>query len=89
LAYFTVVKQGDIMKVDFGVHVKGRIVDSAFTVSFNPDYEKLLEAVKASTETGVREAGIDVRLGELGGLIQETMESYEVQIGTNTYPGKC
>jgi methionyl aminopeptidase len=39
------VKEGDIMKVDFGVHVKGRIIDSAFTVSFNPEYETLLEVI--------------------------------------------
>jgi methionine aminopeptidase len=42
------------MKVDFGVHVKGRIVDSAFTMSWDPTYDKLLEAVKAATDTGVR-----------------------------------
>jgi hypothetical protein len=35
----------------------------------------------------MQEAGIDVRLGELGGKIQEVMESYEVTIGTKTYPG--
>jgi methionyl aminopeptidase len=49
-----VLQQGDIMKVDIGVHVKGRILDSAFTLSFNPEYEKLLEAVKAATDTGIR-----------------------------------
>ena len=49
-----VLQNGDIMKVDIGVHVKGRIVDSAFTLSWNPDYEKLLEAVKAATDTGIR-----------------------------------
>lgn len=48
------LQNGDIMKVDIGVHVKGRIVDSAFTLSWNPDYEKLLEAVKAATDTGIR-----------------------------------
>lgn len=42
------------MKVDIGVHVKGRIVDSAFTLSWNPDYESLLTAVKDATDTGVR-----------------------------------
>lgn len=42
------------MKVDFGVHVKGRIVDSAFTLNFDPTYDKLLEAVQAATERGVR-----------------------------------
>ena len=44
----------DVLKVDFGVHVKGRILDSAFTLNFDPTYDKLLEAVKAATDTGVR-----------------------------------
>ncbi len=35
----------------------------------------------------LQEAGIDVRLGELGGAIQETMESYEVEIGSKVIPG--
>jgi len=84
----TVLKQGDVLKVDFGVHVKGRILDSAFTLTFDHTYDKLLESVKDATNTGVREAGIDVRLGELGGYIQETMESYEVEVGGKVYPVK-
>ncbi|KAL5495135.1 MAP2 [Sanghuangporus weigelae] len=75
-----VLQQGDVLKVDFGVHVNGRIVDSAFTLTFDPTYNNLLEAVKDATNTGIREAGIDVRLGEVGGAIQETMESYEVEV---------
>jgi methionyl aminopeptidase len=42
------------MKVDFGVHVKGRIVDSAFTLNFEPTYDSLLEAVKDATNAGIR-----------------------------------
>lgn len=83
-----VLQDGDIMKVDIGVHVKGRIVDSAFTMSWNPQYENLLKAVKDATNTGVREAGIDVRVGDLGGIIQEVMESYEVEVGGRTLPVK-
>jgi len=83
-----VLKQGDVLKVDIGVHVNGRILDSAFTLSFDHRYDKLIEAVKAATDTGVREAGIDVRLGELAGAIQETMESYEVEIGSKVIPVK-
>jgi methionyl aminopeptidase len=37
-----VLKREDVMKVDFGVHVNGRIVDSAFTMAFNPAYDKCL-----------------------------------------------
>ncbi|KAL8943875.1 MAG: hypothetical protein Q9211_000814 [Gyalolechia sp. 1 TL-2023] len=83
-----VLRQNNVMKVDIGVHVNGRIVDSAFTMAFDPMYDNLLAAVKAATNTGVREAGIDVRLGELGSYIQETMESYECEINGTTYPIK-
>ncbi|TFK26643.1 peptidase M24A, methionine aminopeptidase [Coprinopsis marcescibilis] len=83
-----VLQKGDVLKVDIGVQVNGRIADSAFTLNFEPTYDALIEAVKAATETGVREAGIDMRVGELAGYIQETMESYEVEVGGKVYPVK-
>lgn len=83
-----VLQQEDVMKVDFGVHVNGKIVDSAFTMAFEPKYDNLLQAVKEATNAGVREAGIDARVGEIGGIIQETMESFEVEIDGQTYPVK-
>ncbi|OAQ61723.1 methionine aminopeptidase 2B [Pochonia chlamydosporia 170] len=83
-----VLQQDDVMKVDFGVHINGRIVDSAFTVAFEPKYDNLLKAVKEATNAGIREAGIDARVGEIGGVIQETMESFEVEIDGTTYPVK-
>lgn len=49
-----VLKEGDVLKVDFGVHVNGRIVDSAFTLTFEPTYDELLKAVKDATDTGIR-----------------------------------
>lgn len=42
----TVLQYDDVCKVDFGVHVNGHIIDSAFTVAFNPKFDRLLEAVK-------------------------------------------
>ncbi|PNY25142.1 Methionine aminopeptidase 2 [Tolypocladium capitatum] len=83
-----VLQREDVMKVDFGVHVNGRIVDSAFTMAFESKYDKLLQAVREATNAGIREAGIDARVGEIGGVIQETMESFEVEIDGETYPVK-
>lgn len=83
-----VLKEDDVMKVDFGAHFNGRIVDSAFTMTFNPIYDNLLAAVKDATNTGVREAGIDVRVGDIGAAIQEAMESYEVELNGQTHPVK-
>jgi methionyl aminopeptidase len=77
-----------VIKIDFGVQVNGRIVDSAFTMSFDHTYDQLIAAVNDATNTGVREAGIDVRMGDIGAAIQEAMESYEVVIGSKTLPGK-
>jgi len=85
----TVLKQEDVMKVDFGVHINGRIVDSAFTMSFEPQYDNLLAAVKDATNTGIRVAGIDARMSEIGEAIQEAMESYECEINGTTYPIKA
>jgi len=85
----TLLSKDNVMKVDFGVHINGRIVDSAFTMSFDPMYDNLLEAVREGTNTGIKEAGIDARMGEIGAAIQETMESYEVEINGETFPVKC
>lgn len=84
----TVLQYSDVMKIDFGVQVKGRIIDSAFTMTFDPVYDNLLAGVKDATNTGIREAGIDVRLCDIGSAIQEVMESYEVEINGKTYQGK-
>lgn len=100
----SVLQNGDVLKVDFGVHVNGRILDSAFTLTWEPTYDKLLEAVKDATNTGIRvgytsfllgvhvpyceqEAGIDVRVNEIAAAIQETMESYEVEVNGNVQQG--
>ena len=50
----TVLQYDDVMKLDFGTQIGGRIVDCAFTVAFNPKYDKLLEAVKAATNAGIK-----------------------------------
>jgi methionyl aminopeptidase len=66
----------------------GRIIDSAFTVAFNPRYDPLLLAVKDATNTGIKTAGIDVRLCDVGEAIQEVMESYEIELDGKVYPVK-
>ncbi|KAF6810818.1 methionine aminopeptidase [Colletotrichum musicola] len=83
-----ILQQQDVMKVDFGVHINGWIVDSAFTMSFDPVYDNLLDAVRDATNTGIKTAGIDVRISDVSAAIQEAMESYEVEIRGKTYPVK-
>jgi methionyl aminopeptidase len=49
-----VLRPTDVMKIDFGVHINGWIVDSAFTMSFDPTYDHLIAAVKDATNTGIK-----------------------------------
>lgn len=49
-----VLQHEDVVKVDFGVQINGWIVDSAFTMSFDPTYDNLLAAVKDATNTGIK-----------------------------------
>lgn len=85
----TVLQYGDVMKVDFGTQIDGRIIDCAWTVYFDPVYDPLVTAVREATNTGIATAGIDVRLCDVGEAIQEVMESYEVTINGTTYPVKA
>jgi methionyl aminopeptidase len=82
------IEYNDLCKIDFGINMNGHIIDSAFTVAFNPVYNDLIIAVKDATNSGINQAGIDVRLGDVGSAIQEVMESYEVQIDDKIYPVK-
>ncbi|PYI00223.1 methionine aminopeptidase 2-like protein [Aspergillus sclerotiicarbonarius CBS 121057] len=84
-----ILDKSDVLKLDFGVHVNGRIVDSAFTVAFDPTYDNLLASVKDATNTGIKHAGVDARVSEIGAAIQEVMESYEVEIAGKTHPVKA
>ena len=48
-----ILDKSDVLKVDFGVQINGRIVDSAFTIAFDHTYDNLLAAVKDATNTGI------------------------------------
>ena len=84
----TILQYDDVCKIDFGTHINGRIIDCAFTLTFDDKYDQLLKAVKDATNTGIKTAGIDVRLCDVGKAIQEVMESYELEINGKTYPIK-
>ncbi|KAG9141336.1 hypothetical protein Leryth_001801 [Lithospermum erythrorhizon] len=84
----TVLQYDDVMKLDFGTHIDGHIIDCAFTVTFNPMFDPLVEASREATNTGIKEAGVDVRLGDIGAAVQEVMESYEVEINGKVYQVK-
>jgi methionyl aminopeptidase len=86
---------GDVVKVDIGVHINGRIIDSAFTHIISskkgvsdPDsyYNSVLEASRDSMFSTIKLAGPDQSLLELSENIFEIIESYEVDIAGQSIP---
>ncbi|CAD2220991.1 methionyl aminopeptidase [Angomonas deanei] len=84
-----ILEYDDVMKIDFGTQINGRIIDCAWTYAANEvKYENLLKAVRESTYEGIKQAGVDVRLCDVGAAIEEVMESYEVEINNKVFPVK-
>lgn len=64
-----VVSEGDLLKIDVGVHVDGFIADTATTVSFNPKYDDLVEATRTALREAVKSLRRDIKAGEIGDVI--------------------
>ena len=79
------LKESDILKIDYGVHVKGTIIDSAFTVHFDPKYDEFINISKELTNYAVSLCGPDAVLGDIGTSIEEYIKSKEIVIDGKTY----
>lgn len=83
-----IIKSDDIIKIDFGVHINGCISDGAFSWCPSGKYDELINISKNATEIGIKHSGPDAILGEIGGYIQEYIESKEIDIDNKIYPIK-
>lgn len=61
--------ESDVIKVDFGVEVEGYVADTAVSVTFNPEYELMLEATERALNAAIAKARNEPRTGEIGGEI--------------------
>jgi methionyl aminopeptidase len=73
-----VLKEGDIVSVDFGVVVDGYYGDSAITVpvgNIAPDTARLLDVTKKSLHAGIAAVRPGATLGDVGAAVQGVVES--------------
>lgn len=71
-----VVKDGDLVGLDFGVLYDGMITDSAVTVpvgKISKDAEKLLEYTELALESGIAVLKDGVKVGDIGAAIENTL----------------
>lgn len=81
-----IFKDNDICKIDFGVHIDGFIIDSAFTYSFNDRYKSLIDATREATISAIKMVGPDVLCNDVSSHIQEIIESHELEIKNKVLP---
>lgn len=78
------LKKDDVVKIDIGIHINGKIIDSAFTHIVDAYDQKLhrlyplLESTHDAVYSAIRSSGVDMCLYDLSSIIREIIESYEV-----------
>ena len=66
-----------VVCLDVGAHVDGFIGDNAVTVDLSGKYENLVRASKEALENAIKTIKVDVTLGEIGKVIQDTIQKYD------------
>ncbi len=77
------INEGDIVKVDIGIHIDGYIADGAFTVSFNKDYDDMVtftDSILTKTLTGLKPG---MKVSEIGKRLDEHMKGSKYKIIRN------
>lgn len=72
------IKEGDIVSLDFGILHKGFITDSAVTVAvgeITEEARKLMKVTKKSLFLGIKEVVAGARIGDISFAIQKGVES--------------
>ncbi|HMD78707.1 MAG TPA: type II methionyl aminopeptidase [Nitrososphaerales archaeon] len=67
----SVFRESDLIKVDFGVHVDGYVTDTAVSLTFNPDYDLMLDATQRALNVAISAAKSGARTGDIGGEVQK------------------
>ncbi|MCC5447273.1 type II methionyl aminopeptidase [Candidatus Nanobsidianus stetteri] len=72
-----ILKDGDVVKFDFGAQVNGYCIDTAFTVEINDNkYKDLIEASRNALENVKKILRKDIEISEIGKVIENTIKSY-------------
>jgi methionyl aminopeptidase len=72
----TVIQEGDIVKLDLGVHIDGYIADTAVTVSFDSELETLVEASREALDKALILIRPKTNSKDLGKIIEDTIRGY-------------
>jgi methionyl aminopeptidase len=67
------IPENSLVKIDIGVHIDGYIVDTAVTVSFNPEYDVLVYSSQKALKKAVEILRPGMFISQFGSAIQKTI----------------
>ncbi len=70
------VKDGDVVKIDIGVHVDGFIADTAVTVCYNPKYDALVRTAELALDGAIRIAKANTSASDIGKVIESNISQH-------------
>ncbi len=71
-----VFKEGDVVKLDIGVHIDGYIADTAKTKELGSCYKKLIKASEEALKNAIEIIKPGVKTNEVGEVIETTIKEY-------------
>lgn len=74
----TKIKIGDLVKIDFGVHIDGYIWDRAFSVLIENGKNNLIEAAEKAVENAMKIIKPGIKVCEISEVIENTLREYKV-----------
>jgi methionyl aminopeptidase len=72
----SVVPDGSIVKVDFGVELDGFATDTAIALSLNPAYDSMVVAAEAALQEALTAVAPARKISEIGNLVERCVERY-------------
>jgi methionyl aminopeptidase len=67
------IPANSVVKIDIGVHVDGYIADTAVTVSFNPEYDRMVRTAEEALQTGIKILRPKLPISRFGSIIEKTI----------------
>ncbi len=78
LPFNKVLKEGDILSLDFGIRFKGLHFDMALTLpvgKVSPEAQRLIRVTKKSLKRGIKKAKVGNTVGDIGNTIERYVHS--------------
>jgi len=69
------IPEKSLVKVDIGVHVDGYVTDTAVTVSFNSEYQTMVDTAERALKAAIDNIRADISPSKIGGIIENTIKN--------------